>query len=271
MKNKNVIKVMCISLITIIIGGIITLTAAYSGGTLSISQSRYGIFSFIEWSDGTQTTHESNAYTSDNEITTFKATIDYGSIEINRGATFKVSTEKIKKSDISVTEKNGIYHFNVSQKNIKITGNNDNGKIYVTLPDTVTTVDINQSLGEIDITDLSLKTLTISSAMGDVDLENVYFEEANITLDLGDFDFYGDFTKNFILNNHMGDADIELLRNHNEYNYSLKVNMGEININDYEHDHDNISPNYHHNNDKEATINVKLDMGSLEIENESHH
>lgn len=271
MKDKTVIKILCASLVMIVIGGMITLAAAFSGGELSISQSRHGIFNFIKWSDNSIKVDnaDSSFYTTDKEIHTFQANIDFGSIEIKRGSTFSISTENIKKSDISIREENDVYHFNVRQNDIKIIGNNDNGKIYVTLPDTVKTINIDQSAGEVEITDFNLTVLTIDSDIGDVNLSGVTFEEADITLSLGDFDFYGDFTKKFNLTNHMGDADIQLFKSNHEYNYSLKVNMGELIIND--HEHGNINTDHHQNNDKEATLDVKMDMGSLEIQNEDHH
>lgn len=270
MKDKTVIKILCASLVMIVIGGMITLAAAFSGGELSISQSRHGIFNFIKWSDKSiiVSNADSSYFTTEKEIISFQADIDIGSIEITRGSTFSISTDNIKKSDITVSEENGVYHFNVKQDDIQIIGNNDGGEIYVTLPDTVKTIDINQSLGEVEISEMNLTALTIDSAMGDVDLTGVTFEEGDITLSLGDFDFYGDFTKKFKLTNHMGDADIQLLKSNHEYNYSLKVNMGELIMND--HEHGSINSEHHQNNDKEATLDVKMDMGSLEVRNDSH-
>lgn len=270
MKDKTVIKILCASLAMIVIGGMITLAGAFSGGELSISQSRHGIFNFIKWSDKkiTVSNADSSYFTTEKEIISFQADIDMGSIEIKQGDTFSISTTNIKKSDISIREKDGVYHFTVNQDDIEIIGNNHSGEIHVTLPDTVKTIDINQSLGEVEIAGMNLTSLTIDSALGDVDLEDVTFEEGDITLSLGDFDFYGDFTKKFNLTNHMGDADIQLLKSNHEYNYSLKVNMGELIMND--HEHGSINSDYYQNNDKEASLDVKMDMGSLEVRNDSH-
>lgn len=271
MKNKTVIKILCASLAMIVIGGMITLAGAFSGGDLSISQSRHGIFSFIKWSDKkiTVSNADSSYFTAENEVTSFQADIDMGSIEIKQGDTFSISTTNIQKSDISIREKDGAYHFTVRQDDIKIIGNNHGGEIHVTLPETVKTIDINQSLGEVEITGMNLTSLTIDSALGDVDLENVTFEEGDITLSLGEFDFYGDFTKVFNLTNHMGDANIQLLKPNSDYNYSLSVSMGDLVMND--HQHGSFNSDYHQNNSKEANLDVKLDMGSLEIQNEYHH
>lgn len=271
MKDKTVIKILCASLVMIVIGGMITLAAAFSGGELSISQSRHGIFSFIKWNDKKSIVSNADPsyFTAENEVTSFQADIDMGSIEIKQGDTFSISTKNIKKSYISIREENGTYHFTVRQDDIEIIGNNNNCEIYVTLPETVKTIDIDQSLGEVEITGMNLTSLTINSALGDVDLKDITFEEGDITLDLGEFDFYGDFTKVFNLTNHMGGANIQLLKSSSDYNYSLSVSMGELIIND--HHHGSISSDYHQNNSKEANLDVEMNMGSLEIQNNSHH
>lgn len=277
MKNKVLIKVLCVSFIMIIVGGVITLAARLNGGELSITQSKHGIFNLVNWEHhstdhNAHTNYDENVFTCKTNIEKFSADIDYGSFEIRRGNEFNIYTENIDKNKITVNEKKGVYHFNLKDDEIEVLGNNHAhaGKIYVTLPNSVHDISIKQSIGEIEIENMQLSTLSIDSKLGDVDLDNVTFDNGDISLNMGEFDFYGDFTNHLSIINQTGDADLHLMRYETQYNYDLTINVGDLHFD--EHDHGSMNSSYIKDNQQSATLKAQLNMGSLEIEfTENHH
>lgn len=265
MKSKSVVKLLCISLSMIIIGVIISISAAFSGGKLAIAQSHHGIFNLIKWQNTSITTTSSDAisYTSNNAVTKLIVDVDCGEIKVFKGSTFNIQTKAINKEDISISENNGEYHFTVNQNTINLIGDNEQ-KIYITLPESTKDISINQSLGEVEMSNMVLTNLNINNDLGSVDLENVTFENGEISLSMGDLDFYGDFTKQLNVKNSAGEVDIHLIKSEMDYNYDLNVSMGNLEINDY--DHGSIDASYKQNNQKETTLYARLDLGDLTID-----
>lgn len=264
MKSKNVVKLLCVSLAMIMIGVIITVSAAFSGGKLGIAQSRHGIFSLIKWQDSSsKSSIANNNYTSDNTVSNLIVDVDCGEIKVASGSTFNIQTKAINKEDISISENNGEYHITVSQNKINLIGDNEQA-IYITLPESTKDISINQALGEVEMSNLSLTNLNINNDLGSVDLENVTFENGKISLSMGDLDFYGDFVKQLNIQNSAGEVDVHLMKNEAEYNYDLHVSMGDLELNDY--NQGSIDANYKQNNQKEATLYAEVDLGDLKID-----
>lgn len=264
-KNNIAIKLLCISLIIIILGGVIATIGAINGAHLSISQSRHGIFNTIKWGNPYEHKYYTNdSYFAQNEVKRFILDIDLGSVEISKDATFSMATEKINQNDVSIKEENGEYHCTIKQNDINITGNNDAGKVYVKIPESVEEIIVNQSLGEVNVENLTLAHLKIDSKLGDIHLDQVFVDKAELLLDLGALDFSGDFKKQLTISNKMGNVNLDLSRSESDYNYDIKVKMGETIINGY--DHGSINAHYEHHNNQSSSLKADLDMGSIDIE-----
>lgn len=273
MKRKTLTKLLIVSLVFIVVGGMITLGTLASGAKLNLTNLRIGHFNFLKWENWTE--HDDNEWNSDHHTDelysipttssthTLQLNINIGEVTIQRGNQFAIQTENIPENEITYEEKDGISTLSIHKNDILINSIDDDYQITILVPDTIKVIDANLNCGDFDIENITLTSLRVTCNAGDVDIENIKAETIDLTLDLGDLDFSGDYFNTMNVINHCGDVDIQLARAEAKYNHSCKVNLGSLSINKRRQEGANISS---HNNASHALpLSITVDLGDLDI------
>ncbi len=262
MKNKTT-KILLVSIIMIIVGLVITFASYFSGATVSISQARFGPFSIIRWDkEGSASYGNVETFQAKSQVKKVIVDVDMGDVTMIRGNEFSIRCENIPSGLIRTSETNETYNFSLKHGDFQFPFHSDY-EIIVTIPDSVEVIDANLNLGTLEINDIALKQLNVDVDAGDVDIENTLASYISLKLNLGDLDFEGDASERFVVKNSAGDVDLQLRKPEINYNFDLKVDLGNLEVDDK--DMGNLNASYQRSNNQNVVIEAKVNLGDLNL------
>lgn len=190
---------------------------------------------------------------------------DGADIEIIKGNTFTIETWGLPKMDEgevdhqSFTSKtNSNTYENVYRIHSSIPQANWNDRrILITLPETVQTVRIKNSLGDVDVSNLDLDHLEIIANLGDVNIWHQSCQTANLTLNLGDLEWSGSILNELDAHLDLGNANLTLPGTEDNYKFSLESTGGETDLQQTYGVDQSIQ--------ERAIVNVKTNLGDIDV------
>lgn len=194
-------------------------------------------------------------------FTNYRIEADMADIEIVKGEQFMIETWNMpalgEKDDTliwSEKKEKGTYA-NTWRVQSKFAHNNFNARIRVTVPETFSTLEIENHLGTIALDHLSLADCHIEADLGDVEVKDCRFVHSAFDLAMGSFDFEGMVKKRMKVDCAMGDADLVLQGKPEDYTIEADCDMGDVDIDGKE------SHPYH----GDAHVELDMSMGSVDI------
>ena len=188
-------------------------------------------------------------------IKIIKLDISISDIYIKSGSEFDVSYKDVNEKLIpSVSNKNGIVTIKQKSRNNNFNfnlfkGNKKTGKITIVVPEDTELIDLDVdismgslemaklsldeaefdlSMGSVEMNDVSIESLSADLSMGSIEVKDSKIEDSEIDLSMGSAEFKGSFDKI------VGDVDmgsIEVDNNNDDCDYNLEASMGSIIVN----------------------------------------
>lgn len=190
--------------------------------------------------------------------------VDLSGIEIITGNDYHISYEctenlipeyEVKDGTLQVTQTSRNPHF--PKRN-----GNDNCEIIITVPKDVSLSDITGycDLGDVELNNLTADNISITCDLGAAALSNVSAASISCDCNLGSCEIDDCYFDNLTINNDLGSVDVNGNISLSDYTMKLSASMGGIavNGNDYLSSYEQIG-------DKDKTITISCDMGSIEI------
>lgn len=124
----------------------------------------------------------------------------------------------------------------ITQKAVKATGKNE-CSVTLTVPsDTVySKIDIDLSVGDIDIKDLNGEHLRVNANVGDLDLANLSFSKIELDTNVSDVDVDNCQFDRLNIDANVGDVDVESAEDLSDYSIDLNTNIGSVSVNGQHH------------------------------------
>lgn len=139
---------------------------------------------------------------------------------------------------------------------------NNNGSsfvIYIPSDVNLSSVTIQNDVGDTTLENVSIDTLSINSDVGDIDLNRVTTKNTTLDADTGDVDITNTSFQNLTSTLDVGDCTIDDVDVEN-YNLDLSADIGDIEVNGDTH-----RSEYTVNNGLSQTISVSCSVGEIEI------
>lgn len=191
--------------------------------------------------------------------------VDLSEIEIITGNDYHISYEctenlipeyEVKDGTLQVTQTSKNPHF--PKRN-----GNDNCEITITVPQDASLSYITGycDLGDVELNNLTADNISITCNLGEASLSNVSATSITCDCDLGSCEIDDCHFDNLTINNDLGSVEVNGNISLADYTMKLSASMGGIEINDKDY-----RSSYEQKGDKDKTITISCDMGSIEIE-----
>ncbi len=234
----------------IIVGGILFGIGVSLGGATSFSIGSNGLQFYSVFSNHPIGNFDLQLAVIEEEITAIELESGLGDVIFTSGDTLSISYY----GDVSYKIKNNTLEVESSTKKLNSFGirltNSDVGFIEITVPDSVTSLDI-ESSGRITLSDLNLSKIDIEASLGDILMEDIMANQVKLNANMGNvtlnscvFDDFsaelnmGAFTSKKLdiltsatLVNRMGAMEIDLIQEESAYLFTTNVEMGALSIN----------------------------------------
>lgn len=156
--------------------------------------------------------------------------VDMGDIVVKKGSKTSIKVQNIDKSYVSLKKDDGVQVIQVKHPNNKL--HNKEAKIELTLPENEYTIEIENKLGDITISDLTFRKMEIEDDLGDIQLSNIESKATEIDEKSGDISLKGSFTGKTSIENNLGDIHIEMTGKRDEYYLKISNDLGDTTINE---------------------------------------
>lgn len=166
------------------------------------------------------------------EFNTIKVDADVMDLNIEYGSNFSLSYYCNEKLIPDYKVKDGVLTVTQNSDLTSLWGGNKKCSVTITVPEELEFVDIASDVGDIDLKNLSIKTLTLTADVGDIDIIRCTLGQVTLTADLGDIDVENSSFIELKATNDVGDTDIESSISLSDYEIDLKTDIGEVEVND---------------------------------------
>lgn len=191
--------------------------------------------------------------------------VDLSEIEIRTGNDYRISYKCTENLIPEYEVKNGILQVTQTSKNSHFPkrNGNDNCTIIITIPQDASLLDITGycDLGDVELSNLTVDNISITCNLGEASLSNVSATTITCDCDLGSCEIDDCYFDNLTINNNLGSVEVNGNISLTDYTMKLSASMGGIEINDKDY-----RSSYEQKGDKDKTITISCDMGSIEIE-----
>lgn len=171
-------------------------------------------------------------------------------IELCSGDSFQAEFEDWKKRPVMEVNGNTLTCKDFSEGSSTLIGQ-VTPRVRLTVPEGVSRIHVENALGSVRISGLSLKELDVDCSAGDVVIENCTIDQADCNLELGNFTFSGDIRSSMDLDCSAGNAVISLASPASSYDFEVDCDLGQT-----EHPHGNHGA---------IPIHAEMDLGNIQI------
>lgn len=246
------------------------------GALFTIGRKMGGEFVGLSYSDGSWqyeqlTTDkayevESYTYTCKDEVNAVVFTTSLGNVELkpsSNGTTY-VEIREMYKGVTTITEQNGTLSVATNYKNnFSLSENYENTIVVYLNEDSIDKLDLDLSMSNFNGTISNAQSVSMNLSMANVVCNDMSATVLDIEADMSNVDYEGE-AQNVTLSTSMGDIDLNLKGNLEDYGYTIDCNMGDVKLNDK--DYSSIEKEYTQLSPTGKTIQIKCDMGSVEVE-----
>lgn len=191
--------------------------------------------------------------------------VDLSEIEIITGNDYHISYKCTENVIPEYEVKNGTLQITQTSKNPHFPkrNGNDNCEIIITVPRDAALSDITGycDLGDVELSNLTADNISITCDLGEASLSNVSATSITCDCNLGSCEMDGCDFDNLTINNDLGSVEVNGSISLSDYTMKLSASMGGIEVNDKDY-----RSSYEQIGDKDKTITISCDMGSIEIE-----
>lgn len=210
-------KSLKISLVILTIGIIMTLVAALLGGRI------------ISFSPN-NTTNISESYSG---VESIDLDLGFSEVEVKTGNDFKIDANNVPINKFKSYVENGVWHVqnNTSSRIFNI--NNCQPKVIIYIPESFKSskLKINIGAGELIADKLNAGDTDINVGAGNLKINNLVTDEIKINCGVGNVEIGGKVNNNGDIKCGVGNIGLNLNGNEKDYNYNLKLGIGEITLN----------------------------------------
>lgn len=232
MKKKTMKRLLSISFVCIILGGLLCGTAYLMGARIDDS------FTMLTIKDGKfyigaspmeqLTNEETSEFISLEDMTSFSFSGECVSVRVEQGEENGIQFHNISKKNIKIEKDNqGGVHIEVNFDNLS---KRKDGEVVVTLRSDaeLSAVSMEINKGSIDVASLKANTMEFTSNMGDIDAKNLYANTISIENNMGDGTYQIQEVKQVELENEMGDVDVDYAQDLTTIDYTIETEMGDV-------------------------------------------
>lgn len=259
MKFKK--SIIATAIVSIVIGSLCIGVSLAMGGSLNALRISFGITS-----QGFQFHQYGSSVREDivlQDIDSLTVSINMGNIEIVETDTDEIHVYDLiedrysvemrgKKAVLNVKDEHQMWFFNFgSQESLNI-------RIEVPKGFQFQSLEIDNSMGEINIQNIQAETLRIEDNMGDITGYNIKSNELTVDNDMGDIELEGIFLNKTTIEASMGNIDITVRDDIRKYSYDADCSLGSVEVNDEKGRSSQIA-------DTKNDIRIKNAMGDIRL------
>lgn len=210
----------------------------------------------------TEDTGEKGTHIYEQPFTNLVIECDVADITIKKGNTLSCDYRIAKRTTYSFDWKQdneGTAY--ITLKNKKSFNNNGSSfVIYIPSDVNLSSVTIQNDVGDTSLENVSIDTISINSDAGDIDLKHVTTKDTTLDTDTGDVDVKSTSFQNLTATLDVGDCTLKDVDTEN-YNLDLNADIGDIDV-----DGDTHRSEYTVNNGLSQNISVSCSVGEIEID-----
>lgn len=195
------------------------------------------------------------------EFTSISADVSVMDIDIISGDEYSVSYSAHKK----LTPK-----FEVENSCLKITQSNPKKlwgwgnktcSVTITVPEDLSSVYLDMSVGDIDLTGITAASLEIDTSVGDLDIMDCKFGDADVDASTGDIDFLNTVFDRLEIDASVGDVQVDAAENLSDYKIELDTGIGDVDVNGR-----NYKDSFYQNAGEDGRKSLTVDTSTGDIE-----
>lgn len=215
--NKVVNNTVKFSLVTLVVGIIITIIAVSLGGGLV----RFG-------KNNLKNIEET--YTG---VESIKMELDAAAVTVKVGNEFKVSGNNVSEGEFKSYVENGTWYIK-EKSNFHFFGfNTDSSNVIVYIPETFNAknLEIDLGAGKLSADKLNATNTDISVGAGSLRINDLKTDDIKVECGVGEIDIDGIVTNKGYVECGVGDVRLDLIGNAKDYNYNINVGIGQVELN----------------------------------------
>ena len=160
------------------------------------------------------------------EVSTLKIDLACTNLDIKVGDNFKVETNNSK---IVFEENNGNAQIKEKNKNWLNNNNNNSSNLIVYIPETIQKLYLELGAGDVHIENIVVtQQIEINGGVGKTDLKSCKINNLQANLGMGEFSFNGELTGKNTINSGVGDVNINLINNKEDYTIDVSKGIGTV-------------------------------------------
>lgn len=162
------------------------------------------------------------------EFTSISADVSIMDIDIVSGDEYSISYSAHEKLVPKFEVKNSCLE--ITQNPKKLWGNKT-CSVTITVPEELSGVYLDMSVGDIDITGITASSLEIDTSVGDLDISDCKFGDADVDASTGDIDFLNTVFDRLEIDASVGDVQVDAAENLSDYKIELDTGIGDVEVN----------------------------------------
>lgn len=246
-----------VSLWLLIIGLVLVIMGAILGGS----------FMFWNWGENRKLDSFSQQFLEEEteSIKELRIKIGASHVEIKNGDRFQIQATNINKDCFNVDKENGILEIREERANF-LRNKNSNATIILTIPENYffQKASIEIGAGKVDGAELLCENCNIKVGAGQVMLKQLKAKELSVNCGVGETVLKGVVDEKANIRCGMGNVTLQLTGEEKEYNYHVKVGIGDITINETSYSGINNSKQIQ-NTEKTKQINLDCGVGKISL------
>lgn len=208
------------SLLTFIVGIIITITAVSLGANIT----RVNLNAVNSLTDVTQT------YT---DVKSLNIDLAASEVEIKTGDEFKIVANNVSKNLFKTYVEDGIWYVKDDKTFSFLNFGGYNSKVTIYVPESFNSENLRISMGagKFSANNLNAKTTEIEVGAGDLRISNLTTDEIDVECGVGNIEIGGIVNNKGDIESGVGNVSLELKGNKEDYNYDVSLGVGEVILN----------------------------------------
>ncbi|MDH6366189.1 MULTISPECIES: DUF4097 family beta strand repeat-containing protein [unclassified Breznakia] len=237
MKNRWIRNTILVGLSVCIVGFVVMLIGFGQGGRLTVSNYRIGPIGMVginRQSDEKTTTF----HLTPENITGLDIEAEVGDVEIVKGDHFEVNMEGFKPSEVKYSNlSHGIFKIETYSgiDLISLGTNNNYGKIKVIVPASFDKVEVSANVGDVRVSDLTLKEFDISVDVGNLEAKNMNVDVVEMDVNLGHALYHGAINQSVEADCDLGELELQIKGVREEYSMELDADLGDVTVDGQHH------------------------------------
>lgn len=155
--------------------------------------------------------------------------MDLGDIRIKEGNESKIKFYKIKESEVTTKKDGNEKEIIVKRPGIHNNVKNSRMEIILTKNE-LYDLEVDNKLGDINISDLKFEKLDVEANMGDITLQDIHSRHTEVNNDCGDIKMFGVYEGETSVENKLGDIKMEITGREDTFDFDIENKLGDTEI-----------------------------------------